>query len=299
MRRILGSCVLLAVSAPWAYAQNQPVGGTTGRILSDVGQATGVTPPTPAGSLPGTTTGTTPAGTYGTTGQPGWNYGPTTGATTNYYPQRSGYYPQQRGYYPQQSGYYGQQAGYSPQQSGCGGWRGDGWRGNWANARAYPMTSYQSYPNQGQYYTTQSYYNGPFQRRGFFGFFRRGMAGFGGGPLSMASSGYSGPVYSATPGYYTTPGQYAAPGPNYTGAGSSGAPGYYQAPGYGTPAYYGNNVTHAAPGTVAPATTSPSYTPTMYNAPTGTPLAPAVPPGTTLTPSTPSIPGVPAPRIRP
>ena len=148
MRRILGSCVLLAICAPWAYAQNPPVGGAPGRVLSDVGQATGVTPTPPAGSLLGTTTGPAAAGTYGTTGQPGWNYGPTTGGTTNYYPQQSGYYAQQGGYGGAQPSYYGQQGGYYPQNSGCSGRRGGGWGGNTANASGYPVTSYQPYANQ-------------------------------------------------------------------------------------------------------------------------------------------------------
>jgi hypothetical protein len=250
MRRILGSCVLLALATP-AHAGQQPQVSGSAPYAQAVNAATGTTTTypgglqTPAGvqnytqQMPAaaTPTGTAPtyySGTYVATQQPFTPYGTAYGTTTySSYPSRpffglfgrrttpAYYYTTgaTQGYTTQPQPYY-----YTPQTT--------------------------NYTAQSNYYNQQPYNYTPARRMWPFGMFQRRYSAYP--ATTYTTSGY----YSMTPGYYST------------------------SPGYNTtaPGYYGTTTTPTAP---VPAGTT--YTPTMYTAPAGTTPSATnpLPPGST------------------
>ena len=130
------------------------------------------------------------------------------------------------------------------------------------------------------------------------------MTGFGGGgPVYTASNGYAGTGYSGNAGvlYFSL---------GYAGRGLAITTRVPVIPARlvttstrlrDTAHPRTMELTQPPPqGTVAPATTAPTYNLTMYTAPVGTTfLADAAAPPTPTIPSAPSVPAVPTPRVRP
>jgi hypothetical protein len=193
MRRILGSCLILAIAAPVAHAYQQPqvyrsvpnfqASGTTSGTISppNSAQAPGgmqatATPGTPAATTPGTTM-STPAGNMGVV-QPMVTYGT---PTYYYYPQR----PFARLF-----------------------------RRNMAPTYYYTTNVTQTYTTQPlRSYAPQTYSYTPVRRMWPFGIFGRRYSA---SPTT---------VYTA-PGYYAAP-SYGAPmygAPTYYGTTTTSAP---------------------------------------------------------------------------
>lgn len=259
MRRILESCVILALAASAAYAGQQPqvsgsapysqtVNAAVGAVTNpNAAQTTTGMPAMPSPTTPGAAATGSPTtyyqGNYVPTQQPvtsygtgygtpyGTQYGTAYGTTTySSYPRRPFFGLFGRNTTPAYYYTTGASQGYTTQPQGY-----------YTPQANYYAAQANYYTPQGNYYTAQANYNTaqpfnytPVRRMWPFGLFQRRYSASP--ATAYTTSGY----YSTSPGYNTT------------------TPGYY----YTAPGYSGTTATTAPAGT--------TYTPTMYTAPAGT-----------------------------